>query len=129
MPTDRNGSPQYHAPEAVPYILQFEQMYNKDVSTIKVEIEDKGFTNDRTLAYCVSTGSIVIRPFAWNAMSSVSKRSLVFHELGHCVLNRKHNDDLYPDGCPKSIMSTYLVTDFCFNSHANEIDYELGVGR
>jgi hypothetical protein len=30
--------------------------------------------------------------------------ALVFHELGHCVLGRVHNEELLPNAAPKSLM-------------------------
>lgn len=32
------------------------------------------------------------------------KETLFFHELGHCILGRSHNNALLPNGDPKSIM-------------------------
>jgi len=36
--------------------------------------------------------------------TSQEKEALFFHELGHCLLGRLHNNDLLPNGDPKSIM-------------------------
>lgn len=32
------------------------------------------------------------------------KEVLIFHELGHCILNREHDDSSLPNGDPKSMM-------------------------
>ncbi len=44
----------------------------------------------------------------WGGLSSLNKETLLFHELGHCLLNRDHDDALFPSGAPKSIMATVL---------------------
>jgi hypothetical protein len=41
----------------------------------------------------------------WKNISENDKEALVFHELGHCLLNRiAHKNDTFADGSPKSIM-------------------------
>jgi len=44
----------------------------------------------------------------WIRESEQNREALVFHELGHCLLDRDHKDDLFPSGAPKSIMTTAL---------------------
>lgn len=52
--------------------------------------------------------SITINPSAscWKDAPEQNREALVFHELGHCFLNRLHRDDHLPDGSAASIMST-----------------------
>lgn len=88
-------------------------------------------------------------PF-WNNATSVSKKTLMFHELTHCKCNRDHDygknktylvdfvqrminlpnggmifwfrkPGYYPDDCPVSIMYPSLVPDQCIKQH--EKDY------
>lgn len=44
----------------------------------------------------------------WNQESPQNKEALVFHELGHCLLNREHKEDVFLSGAPKSIMTRIL---------------------
>jgi hypothetical protein len=44
----------------------------------------------------------------WSREPSQNQEALVFHELGHCLLNRNHKDDLFPSGASKSIMTTSM---------------------
>lgn len=44
------------------------------------------------IGYCTSDGKIVLNENAWAYFSDVEKRALVFHELGHCILNLGHSD-------------------------------------
>ena len=49
--------------------------------------------------------TVYINLVFWQAMQSdFMKEQLVFHELGHCILNRPHLDLKRPDGYCKSIM-------------------------
>lgn len=43
-----------------------------------------------------------------------TKRSLIFHELGHCLLNRKHLDGSDDFGFPLSLMNTLIVSGNIF---------------
>jgi hypothetical protein len=44
----------------------------------------------------------------WDRLSTLNRETLLFHELGHCLLNRDHDDALFPSDAPKSIMTTVL---------------------
>lgn len=76
-----------------------------------------------------------------NNKSNLQRQALIFHELGHCLLYRGHIDpsfnsgffgeverllfdigffklkkSLY-DGCPASIMDSYILNEYCLNNH------------
>ena len=36
---------------------------------------------------------ITIDPGEWNRMDSIQQKALLFHELGHCILDRKHKNE------------------------------------
>ena len=69
------------------------------------------------LGVCISGGSIAkieIDPEQWQKMGPYGKEHLIYHELGHCVLGRKHDDRLlaYNSGYIEgSIMNTYWFGD------------------
>jgi hypothetical protein len=44
----------------------------------------------------------------WQNEPDQNKEALIFHELGHCLLNRGHKDDVFPSGAPKSLMITQI---------------------
>jgi len=50
--------------------------------------------------------AIVIDKSYWNRVSDLKREFLVFHELGHCVLDRDHLDDTNTDGSCFSIMNS-----------------------
>jgi hypothetical protein len=72
--------------------------------------------------------------------SSEQRVSLMFHELGHCILNRPHTAEqrgdlwgeieaflmklglikvrgMLPDYCPSSLMHPIQISDYCLNEH------------
>jgi hypothetical protein len=42
--------------------------------------------------------------------NSIEQETLIFHELGHCILGRLHTSEQLPNGDPKSIMIQDNVT-------------------
>ncbi|GAB3552445.1 hypothetical protein GCM10027577_34460 [Spirosoma fluminis] len=44
-------------------------------------------------------------PYCWQNASEAERECLVFHELGHCVLNRAHNTARLPNGAFASLMN------------------------
>ena len=73
-------------------------------------------TNDGyvTVAMCDYKGNIIINKKEWNQRSTIKQENVIFHEMGHCVLNRDHTQGLFEDDCPKSIMYPSLMTDWCY---------------
>jgi len=65
-------------------------------------------------SYCAVCNSISTDPSVQKIISvnpklrcyhnSYEQETLFFHELGHCVLNRPHDNNKLPNGDPKSIM-------------------------
>ena len=47
---------------------------------------------------------IIIDLNEWKRTTQFRHEFMLFHELGHCVLNRGHFDEAYPSGICKSIM-------------------------
>jgi len=48
--------------------------------------------------------TILINESCWSQLNAVAKESLIFHELGHALLNRIHIDGVLANGHSKSIM-------------------------
>ena len=47
---------------------------------------------------------IVIDQNYWNRISAIKREFIVFHELGHCILDRRHLDDTNQNGDCVSMM-------------------------
>lgn len=46
----------------------------------------------------------------WLEFTELEKERVIFHELGHCILNRGHTDGVRDDGTCESIMATSVQT-------------------
>lgn len=68
----------------------------------------------------LSNGSkrVVVDQSFWNSASALQREMVVFHELGHCVLNRAHLDDARTDGACVSMMQSGL--GLCKMSYTNQ---------
>lgn len=75
-----------------------------------------GETIKNNVAECVYgyTAKVIVSRAFWNVTVENMKEALIFHELGHCILNRDHNDALRSDQSPVSIMfrSIFYVNSF-----------------
>jgi hypothetical protein len=100
-----------------PYINYFEEL-TKQYVFIPVNYGDTG----NYLGVCRVKGLyrwVIINKFFFDTMSEESRLVLILHELGHCVLNKKHDDRLLSDGCAYSIMNTYHIGSYCYNLHTD----------
>jgi len=64
---------------------------------------------------------IIINAKYWYEIDDNDKEVLLFHELGHCILRRKHNSDFtgfYPD----SIMYPHVIGKYYKNNEEAYID-------
>ena len=71
------------------------------------------------IGYCDVNGhghQVVVDKTFWDSSNDIDKESLVFHELGHCLLDRQHVFELDSNGVPVSIMYPYLVGYTLYNS-------------
>lgn len=77
--------------------------------------------------------TISINQANWESASEINRKTIIYHELGHCVLGiYKHNDNVqtFPDGnaLPQSIMNTYDIaemnatsTSYYWNSYVSQL--------
>ena len=106
----------YEVPALIqPYIDLFEQEAAKrgvqlDITNLKVEFEEdlNGGDAAGTCTFATEespTPHIRLDTTSFNWRNNEYHREiLVFHELGHCILDRLHKDDLLPNGNIASIM-------------------------
>ena len=52
----------------------------------------------------------------WNHSSTINREFVVFHELGHCVLNRGHQEASFQNGVCQSIMAS--GTGSCLSAYS-----------
>lgn len=131
-----------------PYITLFEQKAFEQQVNIEIRdlrayfVSDLGEDEDSvTLALCrkyetddgevLGSPEIEVDENEFRELEDSEKEALMFHELGHCILNRDHRDDRIPQeqNRQSSIMSTYLINAFYYVKYYNSYMYELFNGR
>lgn len=101
------------------YIHKFERHLGKKIKTSINFGKTKGnagvcyqFKNQKN--------EININKAYWKTLIPELKQQLIDHELGHCELDRDHNDKHYEDTCPVSIMRSWAFNEWeienCYNN-------------
>jgi hypothetical protein len=113
------------------YYSRFESYYGVDPSYVSAGFIDKIEGEESIVAVCKSWTSghreILIEKGYWNQLNDYGREELVFHELGHCVFNRGHDNSTYQDGCPASIMNEYVFGESqCYIDYRDDLITELG---
>lgn len=114
-------------PEFETYVVEFEFEYGKSVKHIPINFGDLEYNKIGT-CYSWDSGKkeIEIDRDWWDDRSTDSERVvLIFHELGHCALNRSHRNDKRDDDCPGSIMNSVVIKDDCYLDHEESLIKEL----
>jgi hypothetical protein len=117
--------------ELQPYFDSFRT--EASIRGIEVDFQEMGIdgylrslSSDGLKGQCLhdpeANSSIVIDLDFWNENNHYSKEYIVFHELGHCVLDRRHLDEENDEGNCISIMNSGSST--C-RSLYNEVSRDL----
>ncbi len=72
---------------------------------------------------------IRINPDQWQTLGETGRQILLFHELGHCVLNRDHRTDRREDRSPASIMFPSLLNPIVYRRDREYYQHELFEGN
>lgn len=116
------------------YVEQFEssaKAHGKDLKVEELVIEFGTPASSTADATCYqSTGAtpkIIVDQKKFEAMAEGKRTALLFHEMGHCVLNREHSDGgrVNNTSCPNSVMNSYTLSDQCFTGHRDHYESEL----
>jgi hypothetical protein len=68
---------------------------------------------------------VIDESFLFSNAPSILKEMVVFHELGHCFLQRGHREDAYPSGACVSIMRSGIqdcIDSYNSNTRATYLD-------
>jgi hypothetical protein len=109
-------------PQIKPYIDRYVQEAQKVGKTIVVNnlVASLGTLGQADWAgQCVlgGTPTITLSQADWDLFDDAMREQLVFHELGHCVLFRDHNNDLDPYGNPVSIMYWEMSSEAIYTQY------------
>lgn len=87
--------------EFIDLINEFDSIYSTSVlGGITIRFGDTATEEKpKAVGWCVYAKHryIVISPKYWRDATHNQKESLLFHELGHCIFNRRHNEDTIYD--------------------------------
>lgn len=107
-----------------PYVAEFERLGVKKVDNLIIEYGETSNASAGATCYLGSgTPRIAVDKEGWSQIHDSQRRQTLFHEMGHCVLNREHTTDRFEDNCPKSYMNASPVSWLCLQHHS-ESDYE-----
>lgn len=114
------------------FVQRFETAGNIQVDSLVVKFGDTGApqsNGEQIVGYCqLSPGlvpTVVISTEYFNEIADAQREELIFHELGHCVLDRGHTATALGDGCPSSIMDPYTLDPYCYSEHYEYYKEEL----
>lgn len=93
-----------------------------DLSEIEGHITS--ITGTRVVGQCTrrenERNMVTVDRSYWRTISPLDKEFLVFHELGHCALNRDHLEEEKPDGWCLSIMGSGIRCQTNYNQQTRE---------
>jgi hypothetical protein len=106
--------------QIVSLFVFYASLFNRNVeySKLIIEIEDK--PSSFYIAYCSKVNNnqnpkIKMNRQFWSALNSSYREMLLFHEMGHCLLNRSHQgNDFYN---PSSIMNSSLFSEVYYRNN------------
>lgn len=105
----------------------FESYYE---TTITVSITFKNLEYP-VVGVCMGGKRVYIDPEFWEKIDFYRREALIFHELGHCIFKRDHDNaelilNISPTDCPITIMNEYLITTYCYQRYHDYYLEELG---
>lgn len=104
------------------------QQYETQNAVYQFETEIYQARNQVRVGVCIKytngTREILINKEAWNDFSDTKREILIFHELGHCSLDRSHDDSLH-NNHKTSVMHSILLDENIYNSYYDEYIIEL----
>jgi len=103
---------------------------NSSSSAVTILFGDTASHGARVIGFCQISGParyVVISREFWYGSDALTAESLLFHELGHCLLNRAHLYDRRPnrDLWPVSLMNGYIVRSDMYGTDYNYYQQEL----
>lgn len=110
-------------PQFYDYVNEFEHFSGRRVMiTIKFSELD-GVIAGR----CITGPSIIVEIdyTLWFSRDKNFRDAVMWHELGHCILGRPHNDMILPSGIPVSVMNTYVIRSEIFEANRDYYMREL----
>lgn len=81
--------------EMLPYVQYFESLLGRGIGDIPIQfVRLQGSAVGECVSWSSEYKEIRIDPDYWITLENSTRESLIFHELGHCVLNRDHDTEM-----------------------------------
>jgi hypothetical protein len=81
-----------------------------DYEALKISGDIRIIATPNVIGQCIHTdkepNTVIVDKFYWEVADDLEREFLVFHELGHCAINRPHLDDSDTQGDCVSIMTS-----------------------
>lgn len=113
------------AQEFVPYVEKFIEAANAAQVTVsfdnvRIQFSEFGEAQNLLGGVCQRTrfDNVIINRDNWEKASELKRTVIIFHELGHCLLKRKHVDAVTPTG-PVSLMHSAVAAYYMPEVEAN----------
>lgn len=90
-----------------------------------VDDEEKGTIGECSIYKRSNSTLVTILKSQWDEMDNFDREQLIFHELGHCVLNRDHCNAVDQDNKGISIMNEYLLPLKYYQDNRDDLIQEL----
>jgi hypothetical protein len=113
---NKDNTPDYFVDAPLqPYFDRFEVEAAKrgvtiDLVALQVSGDVRLISASQVIGECIHTekepNTVVVDVVYWNSANELEKEFLIFHELGHCALNRDHIDDSDMNGDCVSMMTS-----------------------
>lgn len=117
--------------DVMPYVLQFQWqglLHGRDISLDGLDIKlSNTLDRPQNVGEChMQSKRVILRLDYWLYANEYLRELLVFHELGHCLLNRKHNNELDAAiGMPSSVMNFSLFNEYYYYANREQYLVEL----
>lgn len=128
------GRPTLELGAFAPYVRKFEEESARFGKPVKVEdlvirfgALDAGLTGLCRRRFA-ATPAIILEEQSWLDSTELTRESLMFHELGHCVLNEEHRREMIPSILPDVLIPASLMnpTVVAGEIYLQNRDYYLG---
>ena|SRR5438105_1597512 len=114
-----------------PYVNRFIQAgqsvgVDVDMTAISITFLEELPHDAAGICHMATKTVVILEPY-WNSINDSEKETLIFHELGHCVLGRQHENNAL-GGYPHSIMyfaNTIGEDQIYYKAHRQEYINEL----
>lgn len=119
---------EYVPDDVKPYLDEFEQAYGVDPTVVAYAFRS---LPDDSAGKCVGATQVLLSTRYWPQYPTELRRALIWHEIGHCIFGLDHDNSLFSDQCPASLMGYRLPSRTCYLAHRLELeaDYRSKIGH